>query len=220
MVQTEAVMDIREGLNDQQWMFCVEYLKRDCNAYQAALAAGYAESTAQSNSYALLENMGIRRAINGLLINAGYTPEFVKAKFQAYARANVEDFEPWIEGECTLAELRKRGVDTSCVKSASLTYSKSGQPIRRITLHSGLDAVRDLAKCHKLYEDSGGDSAPAGHEVTRRVVIEEFAAKQDEPIDLGVEGLPPLVAARFTGGPSSAGGNGKSHHGNGHDSKS
>ena len=225
MTQTQAsVFDI----SDQQYEFCIEYLKCHCNATRAAIAAGYSEKSAAQQAWDLLRNPKIREAINGLLVNAGYAPEFVKRRLDSFARATPDQFEPWLHGdiitdengeqrEIRLSDLRKRGVDTSCIKSASLSYTKSGQPVRRIILHDALRATEILARCHGMFAEESDSETPApSREMVRRVVIEEYEAAGDE-IASGVPGIPALTLQRATGGPP-RGGNGKDHHGGNGDS--
>lgn len=53
-------------LNERQKRFAIEYLL-DANAYQAAIRAGYSHNYALSQSYKLLENVGIRTYIDSEL---------------------------------------------------------------------------------------------------------------------------------------------------------
>ena len=210
MVQ-KATEDIYADLNDRQKMFCEEYLKCGCNATRAAIAAGYSEHAARSIAYENLRKPHIRRAINAMLEDAGYAPEFVKQRLDVIARSRLTLFEPWLSGAKTFEELEAEGVDVSLVKSAAITQNKYGEN-RKIELHDALKTVDTLAKCHGMFADVAEAETPApSREMVRRVVIEEYEQAGDA-VESGVPGIPTLTLHRATGGPPN-GGNGKAHHG-------
>ena len=52
----EVIVTAKDKLTTRQRMFAEAYLSNGANAYQAALDAGYAETTARGRSYELLKN--------------------------------------------------------------------------------------------------------------------------------------------------------------------
>lgn len=192
---------LMKGLNDRQKAFCYEYLKCGCNGTKAAIAAGYSKKTATVAAHENLTKPHIRTAINQLLEVKGYTPEFCKTKLGSYATADISDFEPWLRGLGTLSDLQGVGVDTSVLKSASITEGKLGET-RKLVLHDGQKATETLAKMHALFSEKGdaGEEARPGLEVTRRIVIEEYKQHAGDPVDLGVAGLQPLPRRIFDAG--------------------
>lgn len=54
-------------LNEQERKFCVEYVKNNNNAFQAALAAGYSEENAFKNSFRFLKRPHIKEYVDNLL---------------------------------------------------------------------------------------------------------------------------------------------------------
>ncbi|HUW30775.1 MAG TPA: terminase small subunit, partial [Planctomycetota bacterium] len=211
---------------DQQWKFCIEYLKCNCNGTKAAIAAGYSERSGYELGSRQLKKVEIRAAINALLENAGYTPEYVKRRFQGIAEVDSADFFPLVDG-VDLPELRKSGVDTRLVKKfrvkrvPSGDYDDNGKAIYcdeyELEFHDAQRALENLAKCHRMFSEESDSETPApSREMVRRVVIEEYEAAGDE-IASGVPGIPALTLQRATGGPP-RGGNGKDHHGGNGDS--
>ena len=70
--------------------------------------------------------------------------------------ADIAGFEPYIEGQKTLEQLRADGMDTRAVKSA--TDSPRG---RRIELHNRLSALREFGRILGL--------VTIKHEITQKV---------------------------------------------------
>ena len=82
-----------------------------------------------------------------LLERMGISPkDFAKARYLAFGTGDLADFEPYLRGEKTLAELRDAGVDTSVVWRATLHTTKMGTVVRDIQLYSAVNAVERLTQ--------------------------------------------------------------------------
>ena len=199
---TVTTKELRGKLNDRQWKFACEYLKCNCNATKAAIAAGYSEKTAHTTGWENLQKPKISRVINGLLANAGYTAEYIKSRLQGIAEVDAADFEALIEGK-SLRELRAMGVDTRLVKKfrvkrvPSGTYDDNGKPVYcdqyEVEFLDPQKALEMLAKCHKLFaEGQDGLESTPGLEMTRQITVTEYRKHAGEPVELGIPGLAAL----------------------------
>lgn len=88
------------GLTPKQERFVREY-RVDMNATQAAIRAGYSAKTAHSAGPRLLENVGVREAIDAkqqkLAAKLEITPERIEAELARYAFADAPDAFPGCE---------------------------------------------------------------------------------------------------------------------------
>ena len=109
------------GLTDKQRLFCYYYMQ-SFNIYQSSLKAGYSESFALSQSYKLLENVGIKAFLNKL--KEEQKTEFLLSQERLLNRhtqiafSNVNDI---VNLDGTL----KEGADGTLIKKITVKTSKS-----------------------------------------------------------------------------------------------
>ena len=152
--------DKPNDLTGKQQAFVAAYLSNGFNATKAAVEAGYAPDSAHVEGCRLLRNAKVAAAIARTFQDKGIAPETVQILLGNVAfEADITDFEPWIKGKKTLAQLRAEGVDTRAVKSA--TDSPRG---RRIELHDRLAALKELGRILGLVTSK--------HEITKRLRAE------------------------------------------------
>ncbi len=212
----ETLRAIERRMIPKHRRFYRAYLTHDCNATKAAIAAGYVETSARRYGSELLTNPDIQAAIDLALQAEGFKAAFCIRRTHAYASARLAQFEPWLLGAKTLDELEADGVDTSLVKSATISETKYGET-RRIELYDGQRATETLAKMHGLFKEGGSASTSLGDapeqrqqsELVQRVIIEQYRASEGQPIDRGIPGVPAIIMQRITG---DNGGNGNGGH--------
>ena len=120
-----------DGLTGKQRAFVAEYLSNGFNATKAAIKAGYSKASAHTEGSRLLRNVKVAGAIAQAFQEKGINPAAIEILLAVVAfDADVADFEPWVNGEKTLDQLRADGVDTKVVKSATI----NAQGGRRIEL--------------------------------------------------------------------------------------
>ncbi len=141
----------------KQMAFVTAFLSNGFNATKAAIAAGYAKKSAHVQGSRLLRNDKVADVIRKELDSRGITPTKCKIRLLEVAFcADLADFDEWLMGEKTLAELNDEGVNTSLVKSCRIT--RGG---RSMELCSRLKALTQLARMLGMY---GGGRGPH-HEV-------------------------------------------------------
>jgi hypothetical protein len=143
VVSPEDVAQLGEAyrlLSDRQRQFCLAYV-RCWSVTGAARQAGYKAPNASGQQ--LMLSRQVRRALADLMDYCGCTPERVKEALSEIAfGSDLADYEPWLEGAVGLKALRRRGVNTSLIQTA--TIGKDGQ--RRLSLYSRLDALTGLTR--------------------------------------------------------------------------
>lgn len=131
-------------LTAKQGRFVEEYFRENkFNAAQAAIAAGCPKRNAKAYGWKLLHHPAISAAVEQEMASRGANwdralNELVKIAFNA----GVVDYEPWLTGKKTLADLAKAGIDVSLVKTAVIQSGKSRR--REVVLHDKLSALRSL----------------------------------------------------------------------------
>ena len=129
-------------LTMKQQAFVTAFLENDFNATKAAIASGYAKKSAHVQGSRLLRNDKVAEAIRKELDSRGVTPAKCQILFAEVAfGADMADFEPWLMGEKTLAELNDEGINTSLVKSCRITSRG-----RSIELYSRVKALARLTR--------------------------------------------------------------------------
>ncbi|MDO1446278.1 terminase small subunit [Rhodocytophaga aerolata] len=137
-------------LNQRQTVFVNEYL-RSGNAYQAALAAGYSETYAKARSHELLENVGIKSAIEkfnqAMAEKTIVTIEKLVEELSKIAFANIGDF---IDSDHVCKDFTQIDVSKAAAISSIKTTITKGKDYQTTTkefkLHSKLDAIDKLMK--------------------------------------------------------------------------
>ena len=136
-----------ERLTDRQRVFADCYLgEHFLNATRAARAAGYSDKCAAQQGSRNLAKPHIRRYIDQRLRKHGITADRILAeKARIVFGGNIADFELFLVGRKTMAELEAEGVDTSVVARAESVATRYGVSYS-ITFRDRLAAARDLAK--------------------------------------------------------------------------
>jgi len=136
-----------ERLTDRQRVFLDCYLgEHFLNATRAALAAGYSPKCAAQQGSKNLAKPHIRRHIDQRLGRHGITADrILEEKARIVFGGNIADFEPFLLGRKTMAELEAEGVDTAVLARAKFAATRYGVSYS-ITLRDKVAALRDLAK--------------------------------------------------------------------------
>lgn len=136
--------DKPNDLTGKQQAFVAAYLSNGFNATRAAVEAGYAPGSAHVEGSRLLRNAKVQTAIVSAFQEKGVSPETIQILLSSIAfDADIADFEPWINGEKALDQLRTEGVDTRAVKSATVN-PRTGS--RKIELHDRLASLKELGR--------------------------------------------------------------------------
>lgn len=140
----------RFGLTAKQTQFIINYWTGGLNARRAAVAAGYSPKSIGSQAYQLLHNHKISRAIAAVAEAQGIQVDILHARLlQIGLEASMADYEPFLDGEESLKDLERRGVNVKLVKTARkrrwTRTTKDGDTIvseiREVTLHDPLKAI-------------------------------------------------------------------------------
>lgn len=150
-------------LNARQTQFVINYLT--CfNATKAAAASGYSPKTCHVQGSHLVRLPKVAFAIQDLLEGVGLSRDrLFKHLGKLVYGIDIADYEPWLEGEESLQELRGRGIDTSMLENAthSVTYSdKSRSERRQLKLPGKLDSIKVLAKLMGLMDRLQAQAPP------------------------------------------------------------
>lgn len=138
-----------------QQAFVKEYLV-DQNAYQAAIRAGYAATTAHSQSHVMLEMPEIKELVTKALIkqadNLDLSPEKVLKEL-----AKIAFIDPRVifddNGELKpLSQIPKEA--RACIATIDKSYDKHGNVVKKVKLVSKIDALDKLGKHLKLFNDT------------------------------------------------------------------
>lgn len=145
---TDNFESLFDRLSDKHQAFVAAYCTNGFNWTQAALEAGYAESTARDQAHRMLRRPDIAAAIKARMAADGITPERITVALANIAfdqTADLADYEPFLQGEATLKELREQGVSTHLLTEASIRPTKYGTT-RTVTLESRLAALKELVR--------------------------------------------------------------------------
>lgn len=114
-----------DNLRPREQAFLVEYM-REYDAAAAAIAVGYPADIAQRQGGAILRRPRVRAALTEELGAHGITRDvLVTLAKQMLYRLDMADFEPYLDGQETLAQLRRKGVPTSLIRRASKGKSRA-----------------------------------------------------------------------------------------------
>jgi hypothetical protein len=131
--------------------------------------AGYKSKHPNKDAYDLARlphiSARIQEAIDGQVGGkAGLT-----SRLAQIADADIKDFEPWLEGDMSLAELAEEGVDVGVVESVSIHAGEEGET-RRLKLYSKPDVVWKLIRLGGYGEGGADPDAPKPAEVHVTIV--------------------------------------------------
>lgn len=153
----------KKPLTNRQKLFVQEYLI-DCNAYQAALRAGYSKTTAARNAYTFFANPLIKAAIHEAMTQrcqrTGITQDRVLQELAAIAFSDLRDVAEWSEETLTLKPsslLTTQQASLICEISTTATTNTSKTKIKR---HDKMKALELIMRHMGMFTDklshSGG----------------------------------------------------------------
>lgn len=141
----------KKPLNISQRRFVTEYLK-DGNAGNAALRAGYAESSASQMGYALLKKPNIRyffkRQLARTTERTGITSEKVLNELAKIAFMNIGDLD---FKNKTISDMSMD--DLACISKLTRTYTVLGDTIETIEFYDKTVALDKIGKHLKLFSE-------------------------------------------------------------------
>lgn len=149
------------GITNKHRAFIDEYLK-DCNAFQAALRAGYSPNSARQQGSRLLSNANISDAIQARLDEKAMKADEVITRLTSMARGDMGDFMD-IESmsyRLNLQKAKELGLTHLIHKIKErtvMTSNKAGEETEthtlEIELYDAHAALVDLGRYHKLFTD-------------------------------------------------------------------
>jgi len=168
------------GISDQEERFAQEYASNGGLAQQAALAAGYAKSTASKCTQRLVGNCRarIRELQAETAQRLGVTRERVIEEVAAIAFSRLEhvlDLSP--TGVTPRGWEDMPPAERAAVAEASQTVTESGGTIR-VKMHDKLGALDKLARTLGLYDDKLTVTTPWSKELAS-MTAEELRARAD-----------------------------------------
>lgn len=139
-----------------RWQKGVLALLGECNfnatAAYRVMSPGIHDGAAWKNSFNFFRRPDIKAAIKELLDDS-LSPERIKAGLAAIAfDTDLADMEEFFDGK-KLSDLRKAGVNTRLIKSASITVNENGGS-RKIEMHDMHRALDSLAKIREMVKDT------------------------------------------------------------------
>lgn len=144
-------MAAKRGLLARYKAFADEYLRNGGNAYRAALAAGYRETTAHAKSYQLLEREDVAAYIDmrrQQMAKRAVTPERVLLELAAIGFADVTDYVTIANGKVQVADTDQ--MDSTARRALSvIKESRDGVEIR---LADKVKALELMGKNLGLFE--------------------------------------------------------------------
>lgn len=156
----------KAGLNDRQQIFCEEYVI-DTNAKRAALAAGYAERSAEAQSSRLLRNdkvaNEIQRLMNARSKRTEITADKVLQELAGIAFANAGELFDDDGNMRPLSEI----ADKTVIAEVQKRTTKAGTVTQSLKMYDKLRALELLGKHLVLFTDkvdhstNGKDMPPA-----------------------------------------------------------
>ena len=179
-----------DALNNEQQKFVMNMLRGDTppNAYRHA---GYSSKKPWSEAWALRRHPYVRAALDEL----GYVAGVAKAEIIEQLRSMLDgcdlaDFEPWIRGEKSLAELRDEGVPTHVLSRLHIYVGGDGRSLQR----------EDRLATLKMLSELLGYNAPTKSEVAMRGSVEIGGGLTHGDLDELCEQVAERVAAGRSGG--------------------
>jgi len=148
-----------EFRNERQVMFVYYYLTNGFNASKAARDCGYNGCDVYANEQK--KKPKIAKAIKEGLKLMCYLENDVTISLSNMMGLDVADYEPYLNGEMTLKELRDTGVDTSLLDGAQQGTDKYGKPWAKITTPAKLEVYKTLLKF--MLADKEADTQPNIH---------------------------------------------------------
>jgi hypothetical protein len=148
-------------LTARQEGFCQAYV-RCGNGAEAARRAGYSRRRGRQTARELLRKRDIlarvreiRRSAMERAIEVLGAERLKQALSQLVRPTSLADFEPWIRGERTLAELRDEGVPVQLVRRAIVREGRKGRVRRELDLWDQRPIIETLGKFIGALSDGG-----------------------------------------------------------------
>lgn len=145
------------------------------NATRAYIKAGYSPRGAHNNASRLMATDTIRAALAEQMNRLGITPERIQLAHAEIAFGNdLADFEPALHG-MSLEDLRKSGVDTSGIKTITVTRRQAPSKTDdgkdtvesvKLELYDRQASLRELAKIKGMDKDIGLQVGPTYWHIT------------------------------------------------------
>lgn len=145
-------MAAKEGLTPRQKAFADEYLCNGGNAYRAALAAGYRESTAHTKSYQLLEREDVAAYIAARrrqMAKRAVTPERVLLELAAIGFADATDYAQIVGGRVVVTDTGR----LSAAARRAIAGIKEGRDGVEVKLADKVKALELMGKNLGLFRD-------------------------------------------------------------------
>jgi phage terminase small subunit len=145
-------------LTPRKVKFCHEYVV-DRNAYQAAMRAGFAEKTAQKQSFALLKEPAVAALIEELsakqMKRIEVTADMVIARLASIGFASVGDYAAWDDQSCTLNPKESLSTEQlAAIQEIKNDFDpKLGMGSTKVRLKDSVRALELLGKYFKLFTD-------------------------------------------------------------------
>ena len=148
------------NLTGKQAAFVRAYTTNGFNATQAAITAGYAESSAHVTGHENIRNPKIKAEIDRILAQHAMSPEEVIARLTDHARGDLGDLWDDSTGQVNWAEARRQG-KTALIKrikhKTTRITREDGTDVEtfedEIELHNPQVALQLLGKQHGLFVD-------------------------------------------------------------------
>jgi len=143
------------------------------SATQAAIAAGYAPRSAGNTGHRLMKNGDVLARATEMVADEGVTEKEVLRELirQAFGR-NMVDFEPYLEGDKTLADLAADGVNVSLVKRCKRLVRPTqlgDNETHEIELVDGQRALETLARILGMLTEKDDAAAGANAPAPRKI---------------------------------------------------
>jgi len=178
-----------DSLSSKQRLFVIKYLE-SLNGAKAYLAAGYRPRGADAGASRLLRNVKVASAIREEFETHGITREAVLMEVAKIGfGGDIADFEPYIQCEKSLRELRQDGVDTGLVRDVweerRMLTDDDGNEIgevvkRRLAMYDRLTAMALVARVLGIVSEKRVHSGKV--DGTAAAVIMDLREKSDEEL--------------------------------------
>lgn len=172
----------KEILNERQKRFVQAYLQT-LNATQAAITAGYSANTAHSVGPRMLDNAGVKRAIQEgigkVAAKADITTERILNELARIAFGSMRDIAEWNASGVSFKDSASLTDDAAAtISEVTETTNEHGGSLK-IKQHDKLKALELLGKYQKLFSDGGNVNVNVGF----KIVVEDYANKDDRAKD-------------------------------------
>lgn len=173
-----------ERFTDKQHLFCLEYLK-DLNATQAAIRAGFSESTAKEQGYQLLQLDHVQERINELnrerMEKVKVDGEYIIKEFLSIINDDISNYLSLTSTKTGRLRIKWKDLSNVDTKNiAEISQDKTGFKFKR---YSRDNALTQLAK-HFL---------PFGDKLTLKTNLEKLLSEYVENGYLNDAGLQKLA---------------------------